>query len=332
MKDKILTIPIFFPNLCCQHKCVFCNIRKAFEVDDIPSPQDVNIILKDICESVSSNIEVGLYGGTFTGLPASEMKAYLKSVIEGCGEKLFHIRVSTRPDYINDDILKLIKEHRVNIIEIGVQTFDDDILKTINRGHTESDVYNAVSLIKKYGFKVGIQLMFGLPCETFISFKNTIEKTIELRPDLVRIHPTLVLKGSELEQWYTDGRFKPLSLDEALEWGLYAYMKFTDVNIKVHRIGLSSGPVIDKSVVAGPYSPAFGEMVLSRYRRLMLERKITKMKGVKRVEVNVPARLLSQYIGHSRENIKYFYDKYGIDVIISPDNNLENEEISVFNY
>jgi len=329
MVEKIPTIPIFLPNLGCPHRCLFCNIRKAFGVEDIPCPEDVEKMLGDICRVAKSNIEVALYGGTFTALPFDVMKVYLDSVIKGCGEKLSHIRISTRPDCINEDILKLLKEYKVSVIEIGVQSFDDDVLKAINRGHTSDDSYNAISLIKKSGFTSGIQLMFGLPDETFDSFNKTIKKTIEVKPDLVRLHPTLVLKGSELENWYNDGRFTPLTIEEAIEWGLFAYKELSGKGIKVHRIGLSSGPVIDKSVVAGPYSPAFGEMVLSRYRRFTIEREIMEMKGVKKVEVSVPAKLLSQFIGHKRENIRYFYDKYGIDVIISPDPGLNDEKISV---
>jgi len=329
MKGKIPTIPVFLPNLGCPHRCVFCNIKSAFGVEDIPSPLDVEKMLGGICKCSESKIEVALYGGTFTALPFDVMKQYLDSVIMGFGEKLSNIRISTRPDYISEDILKFLKEHKVTIIEIGVQSFDNVVLNTINRGHTSDDSYNAISLIKKYVFTSGIQLMFGLPNETFDSFSETIEKTIELKPDLVRLHPTLVLKESELESWYYDGIFKPLSLEEGIEWGFYAYTKFTDANIKVHRIGLSSGPTIDKSVISGPYSPAFGEMVLSRYRRNILEKKILEINNVKKVEVRVPPELLSQYIGHKRENIRYFYNKYRIDVIISENPTLKDDEVLI---
>lgn len=327
MANRIPIIPIFLPHLGCPHRCVFCNIKSAFGAENVIKPDGLKNLLTKVCKKHDTKIEVALYGGTFTALPEKDIKAYLSAVADGCGDKLSHIRISTRPDYINGRVLGILKDSRVKIIEIGVQSFDDRVLEIINRGHTAEDSFKAVKMAKGAGFTTGVQLMFGLPGETSTSFKETVKKTIRLKPHMVRIHPTIVLKGSELEKWYREGRFKPLEVNRAVEWGLFAYKKFRNAGITVHRIGLSSGPTIDTSVVAGPYKPAFGEMVLSGYMRDKLEEILSAEVESSIVKVRVPSPLLSQYIGYKKENIRYFYNKYGINVIISADNELSGDEV-----
>jgi len=187
--------------------------------------------------------------------------------------KIHSIRLSTRPDYINEFILDNLKKHNVRTIELGVQSLDDDVLVAAERGHTSYDVYNAVSLIKKYGFKLGLQMMIGLPKDSEEKDIQTARKIVDLKPDFVRIYPAVVIKDTEMEHMYRKGKYIPLTIDEAIHITKKVYLIFIKNDIKIIRIGLqaSEGIALGKDVVAGPFHPAFRELVESAIMCDMIE-------------------------------------------------------------
>ena len=183
--------------------------------------------------------EAAFYGGSFTGLDITLQKELLALTDELLARKVIgSVRLSTRPDYIDDERLELLRNHGVKLVELGVQSLDDKVLAAAERGHTAEQVANAVNLLKKYGFKVGVQLMVGMPKQDFASVKDTVEKVLTLKPDIARIYPLLVIKGTPLAKSYEAGEFEPLSLEEAVEQAAYMYKKLSEAGIRIIRVGL----------------------------------------------------------------------------------------------
>ncbi len=230
----------------------------------------------------AQHIQVAFYGGSFTGLPLARQRLLLGAVQPYLHEGLVQeIRLSTRPDYIDSERLALLKEYGVGVVELGVQSLDDQVLRAAGRGHCVQATVDAVKQIKAARHQLGIQLMLGLPGQTFASLRKTLVQVIALEPNLVRLYPVLVLAGSGLELLYTQGRFKPLSLQKAVLQAVFMKKRFDDYGIRVVRMGLQPGPELEKSLVAGPYHPAFGEMVKARMmfnvtRRLLASASVEK--------------------------------------------------------
>ena len=218
-------------------------------------------------------VEIGFFGGNFTGIPENEQQAYLESVqpyIES--GKVTGIRLSTRPDYINLHILNFLKNYHVTSIELGAQSLDEEVLKLSGRGHTVAQVQEASQMIKEKGFNLGLQMMIGLPGDTVDKSIFTAQEIIRLGADCTRIYPTLVIKNTELEQLYLDGKYQPLLLNEAISRVADLVPLFVGAGVKILRIGLhpSEGLLDRTSLVAGPFEVAFGEMAFSEiWRRII---------------------------------------------------------------
>lgn len=208
----------------------------------------------------------GFYGGSFTGLPADLQTELFRPVDKLLAEGVIgSVRLSTRPDYIDAARLELLQAHGVKTVELGVQSLDDNVLAAAERGHQATDVYKAVSLLKQYGFEIGLQLMVGMPGQSFDSVKATVEQVLRLDPSFARIYPLLVIKGTPLEHIYERGEFEPLTLEAAVEQSAYVYSKLTLAGIKVIRVGLQADEELcsEGNIVAGPFHPSFGELVQS---------------------------------------------------------------------
>jgi len=215
-------------------------------------------------------VQVAFYGGSFTGLPIARQQALLAAVQPFIRQgRVGEIRLSTRPDYIDQERLDLLVRHGVGTVELGVQSCDDHLLQLAGRGHSSHDTLQAAALIKAANLRLGIQLMLGLPGQRFVSLRRTVAQVIPLRPDLVRLYPVLVLKGSGLAKLYQRKEYRPLSLGRAVLQAVWMKKRFDDQGIRVVRMGLQPGPELEASLLAGPYHPAFGEMVKAR---LMLRR------------------------------------------------------------
>ena len=305
-KNKDLIIPVFISHQGCPHQCVFCNQNRITGTEAPPSPVEVKDYLGQHLGEDKAGAVVAFYGGSFTGLPKDLQTAYLEAVnpfiITG---QVSGIRVSTRPDYIDDDALSLIKSLGVKTVELGVQSLDADVLRLSGRGHTFEDSLRAAALVKENGLELGIQLMAGLPGDNADKFFATVTRVIEDAPAFVRIYPTLVVKGAPLEALWRRGGYEPLSLEDAVTQCASAVKRFRVAGIKVIRLGLQPSRDLEDAVLAGPYHPSFGHLVESE---LAFERMSEAMEGERSVkfEFLVNPRELSVYKGIKSYNIEKF--------------------------
>ncbi len=262
-----LIIPIFLPNLGCRERCLFCNQKAAFEGP--PSPSTVrNFIEASLnrfpSEKKDGKKQIAFYGGSFTAIHRDDQVCYLKEVQPFLASGLIDsIRISTRPDALDEGTLSLLKEYGVKTVEVGVQSMIDEVLLQAHRGHSAEDTLTATLLLKRYGFEVGHQLMIGLPGDTCDRFLQTLDQIIELKPDFLRIHPTLVLEGAPLENLWIAGGYSPISVDEAIQWLKKGILRLEKSSISVARIGLQPTTELERDYLAGPYHPAFRQLIES---------------------------------------------------------------------
>jgi histone acetyltransferase (RNA polymerase elongator complex component) len=267
LSKKHYIIPIFVPHEGCPHNCVFCNqdhITGNSEIIDDKYTLNIIETYLDTIKSKDCTIEVSFFGGTFTAINIQKQNLLLEVAEKFKKQgKIQYIRLSTRPDYIDKDILANLKNHSVDIIELGVQSMDEEVLVKSGRGHSKKDVIEASKLIKEFGFVLGHQVMVGLPGDSPQKDINTVKELIKLSPDLFRIYPALVIKDTPMEIMYRSGKYVPYSLEEAVEVSKELYCMLSYENINVIRIGLQPTDNISegKDIIAGPFHPAFRELV-----------------------------------------------------------------------
>ncbi len=336
-KDSPLIVPVFIPHEGCPHDCIFCNQKNiSGQKDNSVQPKEVIKLIKEwLFHSVKKKtrkVEVAFYGGSFTLLPLSRQKELLQAVrgFIDRGE-VSGVRLSTRPDGINRDVLSFLRDNKVDTIELGIQSLDDNVLTLSQRGHNSTDGCRAISLVQDHNFKLGVQLMLGLPGQSFTSLRQTVAKVVKLKPDFVRIYPLLVIKGTKLSALWQKGRYQPLSLDKGILQAAWMLEKFRDSGIKVIRVGLQPGTDLEKSLLAGPYHPSFGEMVASR----IMFNKVRKLLSAKRedkvVNLSISHRDQSIFRGQKSVNIKRLAE-LGLDkrFILSLDSSLERNNVIIF--
>ncbi len=263
-------IPVFLPYAGCKHRCVFCDQLGATGEVKKPSLQDIEKKIKEYLKT-SREYEIAFYGGTFTGLPEEEQLNYLRAISKWFGKGINRIRISTRPDEIDEGVADLLKSHGVEVVEIGAQSMFDDVLKLSKRGHTSDDVKRAVRILKNRGFIVGVHLMVGLPGSSRDKDVGSAEIISNLGIDMARIHPTLVFKGAELYRMTISGDYEPLDLEEAVNRTSEMTIILEGRGVKVVRLGLHV-PVDQRVNIAfGPYHPSFGDMVRARMIRKVVQ-------------------------------------------------------------
>ncbi len=271
-------IPIFLPYAGCKHRCVFCDQVGATGESRRPSPDEIESKIKEYLKT-KSHYELAFYGGTFTALPRDVQKVYLEVVSKWFGKGISSLRVSTRPDEIDKDEADFLKGKGVKVVEIGAQSMFDEVLLASKRGHSAEDVIKAVEILKSRGFTVGVHLMVGLPSSSAEKDIESSKIVANLGVDLVRIHPTLVFKGTELHNMLKSGVYKPLELEEAVEITAEMAIVLEASGAKLIRIGLHVPVEQRKNIVGGPYHPSFGDFTRARMIRKMAEklhiRKIT---------------------------------------------------------
>lgn len=324
-------IPIFVPHRGCPFDCVFCNQKRITGIQTEVTFSDVCNTVEEYLKTLPQNgrrVEVAFFGGSFTGIPIEEQSELLSAAEKYLKEGVIDgIRLSTRPDYIDTVILDNLKKYGVTTIELGVQSMDNGVLKASNRGHTRGDVINAVKLIKEYPFSIGLQMMTGLPGDTEEKSLYTADEIIELRPDFVRIYPTLTIKDTFLEKMYYNGTYKPQTLENAVELAKKLMLKFEENNIAVIRVGLQATDEISEngSVVAGPVHSSFRELVESSIYYDIISEKLPA--ECKRAKVFVNPAEVSKAIGNKRYNIIKLKNEKNIDIKIYPDERLKNREV-----
>ena len=333
MKKQYI-IPIFVPHLGCPNDCIFCNQKSISGQKKNITKEEAKKIIDNYLKSIKNEeaqIEVAFFGGSFTAIEKEKQEELLKVAYEYIKNgQVEGIRISTRPDCINKETLKMLKKYKVKTIELGVQSANDYILKRANRGHTFEDVKKASKMIRWNGFKLGHQMMVGLPESTRLDEINTAKALAKLKPKMVRIYPVLVVKNTKLEKEYKKEEYQPLPLVQAVETCKEIVRIFADKNIDIIRIGLQNTDEIsdpenkNSEVVAGPYHPAFRQLVESAMWYDAIVGKIKKLNAkVKEVEVTVNPIDSNNVIGHKKENVIKLKDIYDVDLILKQDKNIK---------
>ena len=339
MKKQYI-IPIFVPHLGCPNDCVFCNQRSISGQQKMITKEDIEKTIDFYLENVKdkqAKIEVAFFGGSFTGIDEQKQEEFLEVAYQYIKQgKINSIRISTRQDYINRKILKRLKKYKVKTIELGVQSANDYILKRCRRGHTFQDVKKASKLIRWYGFKLGHQMMVGLPESTRLDEINTAKELIKLKPKMVRIYPVLVIKNTKLEKEFLEEKYIPLTVIQAVETCKELVSMFNNKKVEVIRVGLQNTDEITdpkaegSEVVAGPYHPAFRQLVESGlwYDTIVAKIKQLNVK-VKKVQVTVNPQDANNVIGHKRENIEKLKEVYTLDLVVKQDKDIKPGKIEV---
>ncbi len=327
MTQKHANISIFVPHIGCPNMCSFCNQRHITGKHSAPTKQDVINAVTTASKSKgfdSANTEIAFFGGSFTAINRNYMVSLLETAYTFVKNNIVSgIRISTRPDAIDDEILTLLKNYGVTSIELGAQSLNDTVLVCNNRGHSVQDVKNASILIKQYGFNLGLQMMTGLYGDSNDIAINTAKQLIELKPNTVRIYPTIVLKNTDLAALYYDNKYKPQTLEDAVDLCSKLLLMFDNENIKVIRLGLHS---IEKDTyVAGPWHPAFSELCYSDIF-FKIAKKTLSEKG--KYILFVEPSAVSKMIGQHKNNIEKLKN-LGFDCIVKPDSSLSGYEIMV---
>ena len=339
MKKEYI-IPIFVPHLGCPHQCTFCNQKEI-------SGQTKQVTANDVKETIeyylknfkddSKYVEVAFYGGSFTAIDERKQNELLEASNEFIKQgRVNSIRLSTRPDYIDKSILKRLKKYNVKTIELGVQSANDYILAKCQRGHTFEDVKKASKLIRLYGFTLGHQMMIGLPESTKLDEINTAKALIKLKPKIVRIYPVLVIKNTPLAKEYEQGEYIPLTVEQAVDRAKDIMQLFNNAKIEVIRIGLQNTEEItdpseeSSQVIAGPYHPAFRQLVESGMWYDEIVQKIKKF-NIKVMQVTIKANPenINNIIGHKKENVLKLKEFYDVDVVVKPDENIKKGKFEI---
>ncbi|MDP2918414.1 MAG: radical SAM protein, partial [bacterium] len=258
-------IPIFIPHAGCPYRCIYCDQHKISGATKIPSEKDIKSVIDRNLKTIPQRerVELAFFGGTFTLLPEALQKKYLETVSPYVkNKKIAGIRMSTHPESVTEKSIKLFKKMGGCLVELGVQSLDKEVLKKCNRMVDFNIIKTACRIIKSSGLDLGVQVMLGLPGDTLLKSINTAKKLIELRPKTARIYPAIVIRGTKLAELFRKGRYKPLSMEQAVHWSANVCDVFEKSGVKVIRIGLHPSKDLDSKgvVLAGPYHPRFGQM------------------------------------------------------------------------
>ncbi len=327
MSHKHANVSVFVPHLGCPNMCSFCNQHHIACTEKVPTAADIEAAVEIAKNSKNYNpklTEIAFFGGSFTAIERGLMVELLETgyrfVKDGsvCG-----IRISTRPDAIDDEVLGILKEYGVTTIELGAQSMDDEVLILNERGHTALDVEKASYSIKHHGFALGLQMMTGLYGSCAEKDIKTAERLIDLSPDCVRIYPTITLKNTKLCELYSAGKYIPPTLDDTVELCVKLSSMFSASNIPVIRLGLHT--IDENAYVAGPWHPAFAELCEALVFR---EKILNRLKKAGEYTVYVCRADLSKAKGQKKSNIEYFAN-LGYNVKIIEDNSIEKNDVLV---
>ncbi len=339
---KHANISLFVPHAGCPHQCSFCN-QKTISGSVVPLTAEQTV--KTLAEAANAgleprNTEIAFFGGSFTAIERDYMVSLLEAAYPFVENGTFcGIRVSTRPDAVSAEILEILKKYGVTSVELGAQSTDDAVLNMNNRGHSRADIFNAAELIKQAGISLGLQMMTGLYGDTPEKCVKTAGDIIRMRPDTVRIYPTITLEGTYLAELYRAGTYNPQTLDEAVELCAVLLKMFHDEDITVIRLGLHSGGNVDDGYVAGPYHPAFGELCdskiyLEEAKKLLVEKygerhtDVCSLSKTPAPVIYVNDREISKMIGQKRSNLTALM-RMGYDVTVKGNKNLSKYEINL---
>ncbi|MEG1965960.1 MAG: radical SAM protein [Oscillospiraceae bacterium] len=321
-------IAIFVPHQGCPNQCSFCNQKTITATSVQPTPEFVKAECEkaiEINKGKDVKCEIAFFGGSFTAIDEDYMISLLEAASSFLKYEIFSgIRISTRPDAIDEKILELLKFYGVTAIELGAQSLNDEVLSLNKRGHTALDVENASRLIKKFGFSLGLQMMTGLFGDSDEKAIDTARKIIEISPETVRIYPTVVLKDTLLDELRINGIFKPKTVEESVPLCAKLIEMFEAAEIKVIRVGLHSEMSVEKNMTGGAYHQSFrelceSEIFLKNVKKKLEEEKIPKGKII----IYVNPKSISKMTGQRKSNI-FKLNEIGYDAKISPNIDLNN--------
>lgn len=317
---KHRNIAIFIPHAGCPHKCSFCDQNTITAQEDLPRGADVTRICEQVFSAAGDLLEteIAFFGGSFTAIPRGYMLELLDAA-KPFAMQCRGVRISTRPDCIDREILGILQAYHVTAIELGAQSLDDRVLALNERGHTAQDVLDASRLIQENGFELGLQVMPGLYGADTASDQKTAEAVCDIHPDTVRIYPVVILQGTKLGEWYSSGVYRPRPFEEMVENVTDWCCLYEQHGIRVIKVGLHASEFVAENALGGYYHPAFRELCESNlYRRRMEE----QIRGVPRTDsrtVLVHPSCISKAVGQNRSNIRYFHDIYGVDIRVAGD-------------
>ena len=316
---KHANLSIFIPHVGCPNDCIFCDQKSISGTKNAPSLKEIDDIIKTSVKEIDftkTKAEIAFFGGSFTMINRDYMIDLLKVASKYVADdKFFGIRISTRPDGINKEILTILKKYMVTTIELGIQSFDDDVLLKNQRGYNSDKAIKSAKLIKEFGFNMSLQMMCGLIGDDEQKDILTAKKIVKLKADETRIYPTLVLKNTKLCKLYNNGDYKPLDLEKAVEISAKCYKIFIDNNVKILKIGLHSEKDFqNESIVAGPFHPSFGELVRSK---VFLDEVLNKLKkdNYNEILICVPQNMMSLAIGNSKRNKIFLENRFNCKAI-----------------
>ena len=335
--DAPLVIPIFIPHQGCPHQCAFCNQTALTTGGRLPDPESIRQTIDSYLSyrGQRSRVELAFFGGNFMGLGREKMAHFLDIVAPHVERGEIHgLRCSTRPDTITMDTLAQVIPHKMDCIELGIQSMSDAVLKRARRGHTARQSLQALEAIKRAGIKTGVQVMVGLPDDTAEQMLQTAQILAEQKPDFARIYPLLVLNHSPLAHWYKKGGYTPMDLDKSVQITKEIYKIFTRAGVKVIRMGLQASDFMedDLNVLAGPWHPAFGHLVLSALVKekaiWAISELLTTLPQTDTIQLEIGSRWESRLRGDKNKNleqIQRIHPRFKIVLAHAPD--LEENQI-----
>lgn len=310
-------IPIFIPHLGCPNDCVFCNQKKITARTKPLSREDMVAQIEKYLQTLRGRgiktVEIAFYGGSFTGIPMAQQQEYL-AVAKSYKDRglVQKIHLSTRPDYIDDTILANLKQYGTDIIELGVQSFDEEVLRLSNRGHSRDIVFKTSRQIQDYGFELGLQLMIGLPGDTYEKSTQSAKEAVKIGPVIARLYPTVIIRDTALYEMYLRGEYIPPSPEEFIRTTKDMYLILTNAGINVIRIGLKSTDLIQENgEIAGGYHPAFRQLVESEIAKEQMEAQLLPLlHDVSEIAFCSTSISFSNMVGNRKSNRIYFEKKY----------------------
>ncbi len=346
MGKRHYIIPIFVPHEGCPHDCVFCNQGKItgenkeiilgpkYKQENKVNSDFVRKTIEEYIETIGQGdriLEVSFFGGTFTAIDINKQRELLAVAKEYKDKEIIdYIRLSTRPDYIDEFILDHLKSYKVDIIELGVQSLVKEVLHKSGRGHGYDEVLKASKLIKEYGFTLGHQIMVGLPEDTFEKDIKTTKESIKMKPDICRIYPALTVKNTPMEDMYLEGIYKPYTLEEAVSISVKLYKLYKENNIQVIRIGLqpTDNIALGKDIVDGPFHPAFRELVESSIINENIYNILKDKSG--EVTIRISNKSVSKLYADKKRYFNELKDKaQNCNLKVKVDNSMEVDKINI---
>jgi len=334
--DTPLVIPVFIPHQGCPQNCLFCNQVSISGKSAAAKEDDAALVSRTVTEWLDrsrhrTEVQVAFYGGSFTCLPVGRQIRLLDAVHHFIqSNDVSSIRLSTRPDCIDAEICDLLLEKGVKTVELGIQSLDNHVLSASNRGHSCEDSLLAAGILKEKRLQLGIQLMPGLPGETTVSFFKSLQQVIAIKPDFVRLYPTLVIRGAGLAKEYENGKYEPMTMNRAIALCCRAKERLESAGIKIMRMGLQASETLEKELLAGPYHPSFGELVAARYWFRRVRALLAACSPGKKLHLQISDRDISAFVGQKRINIKRL-QKLGLEkrLKLETDKSLKRGELKV---